>query len=530
MNEQPLLVNSALVVGGGSAGFLVALSLAKKIPWLKISLLRSPDIGIIGVGEGTTASVTHHLHDYLEIDPAEFFALAKPQWKLGLRMLWGNRPYFDYTFRKQMETHFALLDRATAFYIPEGQDFSRAGVTSALMADNRVFLRGPDGYPVVGSDVAYHIENELFVGYLERKVREAGIPITDGTIQQVERDAKGVRRVVLEDGRSLEADLFVDASGFRSVLLGTALEEPFNSFKSSLFCEKAVVGGWARSDEPIKPYTTVESMEAGWCWQIEHEHRINRGYVYAPDFISDAEAEAEFLRKNPRVERTRIVPFRSGCYERGWVGNVVSIGNANGFVEPLEATALDVICTTSRTLALTLSESEGWITPTVWGLYNSRVKRLWDQIRRFLAVHYKFNRRYDTPFWQACREETDILDAKPLVDYYREQGPRGAWANKLLGVSDPFGAEGYFTMLIGMEVPYSTRTEPTGEQADAWNRIQAEFGNVTRGAYTVDQALQVVRHPAWKWPETLYRSPMSKPEGFEPVPWKSGEINQYISR
>lgn len=530
MNDQPLLINSALVVGGGSAGFLVALSLAKKVPWLKISLLRSPDIGIIGVGEGTTASVTHHLHDYLEIDPSEFFNLAKPQWKLGLRMLWGTRPYFDYTFRKQMETNFALLDRSTGFYIPPGRDFCRAGVTSALMADNRVFLRGKDGYPVVGSDVAYHIENELFVNYLERKVRAAGIPIADGTIQQVERDAKGVRRLILSDGKTLEADLFVDASGFGSVLLGKALEEPFSSFKSSLFCEKAVVGGWARGEEPIKPYTTVESMSAGWCWQIEHEHRINRGYVYAPDFISDSGAEAEFRKKNPKVERTRVVPFRSGCHERSWVGNVVAIGNANGFVEPLEATALDAICTQSRTLALTLSESEGWITPTVWGLYNSRVRRLWEQIRKFLAVHYKFNRRFDTPFWKACREDTDILDANYLVDYFREQGPRSAWVNKLLGVSDPFGAEGYFTMLIGMEVPYGTRTEPNGAQADAWNRIQAEFGNVTRGAYTVPQALQVVRHPAWKWPESLYRNPGGKANDFEPAQWMDGEGNLYIAR
>ena len=161
-------------------------------------------------------------------------------------------------------------------------------------------------------------------------------------------------------------------------------------------------------------------------------------------------------------------------------------------------------------------------------LYNSRVRRLWDQIRRFLAVHYKFNRRFDTPFWKACREDTDILDAQLLVDYYREQGPRGAWVNKLLGVFDPFGAEGYFTMLIGMEVPYGTRSVPAREQAEAWNRITTEFGNVTRGAYTVDQALQVVRHPAWKWPETLYRSPMSKPGGYESVEWKDGEGNRYI--
>jgi tryptophan halogenase len=146
----------------------------------------------------------------------------------------------------------------------------------------------------------------------------------------------------------------------------------------------------------------------------------------------------------------------------------------------------------------------------VWALFNSRVGKHWEQVRRFLAVHYKYNRRYDTPFWKACREDTDIREAEDLVRYYREQGPRGVWVNKILGVSDPFGAEGYFTMLIGMEVPYGTRSTPTAEQAASWRKIQDEFGNVTRGAYTVDQALQVVRHPGWKWPETLYRHPDRK--------------------
>jgi tryptophan halogenase len=113
--------------------------------------------------------------------------------------------------------------------------------------------------------------------------------------------------------------------------------------------------GWARTDEPIKPYTTVETMECGWCWQIEHEHWINRGYVFSSSFISDDAARQELLRKNPRISNEpRFVPFRPGRREKMWVGNVVGVGNSSGFVEPLEATSLATIVTQARALASTL--------------------------------------------------------------------------------------------------------------------------------------------------------------------------------
>ncbi len=115
----------------------------------------------------------------------------------------------------------------------------------------------------------------------------------------------GIAAVHLEDGRRLDADFFIDCSGFRSELLGKALAEPFLSFDRSLFCDRAVVGGWERTDEPILPYTTAETMDCGWAWQIEHEHHVNRGYVYSSQAISDDEAAAEFLRKNPKAPRRR---------------------------------------------------------------------------------------------------------------------------------------------------------------------------------------------------------------------------------
>jgi tryptophan halogenase len=304
----------------------------------------------------------------------------------------------------------------------------------------------------------------------------------------------------------MTADLFVDASGFRSVLLGQAFQEPFISYKGTLLCDRAVVGGWVRREEPIRPCTTAETMSAGWCWQIEHEFRINRGYVFASDFLTNAEAEDEFRKANPRVEHTRFVPFRTGRYERAWVKNVVAVGNASGFVEPLEATALGVICDQARALAETLADGESIITPTLTRQYNRQHALAWDSIRRFLAVHYRYNTRLDTPFWRACREHVDLAGAEEVVAYYQENGPTSAWRNMLIGESDPFGMEGYLALLVGQQVPCQRRPVFSQQEQKSWRQIQDEIRARAARAFSVAEALTIIRDPKWSWPAEIYHS------------------------
>jgi tryptophan halogenase len=281
------------------------------------------------------------------------------------------------------------------------------------------------------------------------------------------------------------------------------------SFKNALFCDRAVVGGWTRAEEPIKPYTTAESMDCGWCWQIEHEHRINRGYVYSSAFISDEEAEREFRSKNPKAEKTRIVKFVCGCYQRGWVKNVVGIGNAFGFVEPLEASSLATICLQSQIMAETLVSSHGQVSETLKGLFNARCSGIWNSIRDFLAVHYKFNRRLDNPFWRECREKTDIGTAEEIVEYFRENGPSGLWRVPLFQNCEyrNWGMEGYFAMLVGMKVPYRKTYEPTDSERQLWKQLQQEFKAAASRAYSTEEALQLVRSPNWEWPAEIFKWP-----------------------
>ncbi len=229
------------------------------------------------MGESTTPNFPRHIFEYLGIPRKRFYELAEPTWKLGIKFLWGSRGRFDYTFNLQLDSRWPELPKPTGFYCDD--DFDNASLPGALMRHEMAFPRQASGAPDIHPWHAFHIENKKFVAILELVAREHGVEFTDGEVTGTERGPKGIAAIHLKDGQRLEADFFIDASGFRSELLGKALEQPFISFKQSLFCDRAVIGGWDRTDEPIQPYTTAETMNSGWAWQIDHEKLINRGYV-----------------------------------------------------------------------------------------------------------------------------------------------------------------------------------------------------------------------------------------------------------
>ncbi|HEY2586261.1 MAG TPA: FAD-dependent oxidoreductase [Tepidisphaeraceae bacterium] len=492
-------IRRVLVLGGGSAGFLAAITLKAKLPDLQVTVLRSREIGIIGVGEGSIIGVAKHLHCFLEVDTATFYRLVQPTWKLGVRFLrWGPRPYFDYSFALQLHARYQGLPKYTGYYCDDA--FDDVAMPTALMSRNRAFRRLQNGLPGIGRDFAYHFENELLCNYLEMEARRRGVTITDGNVLEATEDDQGITGLRLQEGGTATADLYIDSSGFRSVLLGGALREPFVSFKSSLFCDRAVVGGWDRTAaEPIKPYTTAETMDHGWCWQIEHERRINRGYVYSSSFCADDAAEREFRAKNPKVQSTRIVKFVTGCYQRSWVKNVVAIGNAAGFVEPLEATSLGVICTQLEFLATVLIDCDRQPDEHWRRLINVRHARVWESIRRFLALHYRFNTRQQTPFWRECVQKSDLAGAEPVVEYYQHSGPTPLPCLAMLDQYDLFGAEGYLSMLVGQGVPYRHASEPTAAELQAVADIRRAVGQHAEAGVTSEEALQWIRRPDWVW-------------------------------
>ncbi len=492
------MIESVVVLGGGSAGLIAAVTLRRVLPDLPVVVLRSSEIGVIGVGEGTTPYFGTHFFKNLGLHPKKFYQQAQPTWKLGIRFKWGRAGDFSYPFTPELSRKPDALPRYPGFFAGDEPTFF--GMGTACMHHERAFPRRRDGMPDLSLGHAYHIENEKLVGWLESTARSLGVRFVEGKVAEVDHGDDRVDALVLEDGQRIEGDLFIDASGFRSEILSKAFDEPWIDYSGSLFCERAVIGGWERTDETIHPYTTAETMDAGWCWQIEHEHWINRGYVYSPSFISDDEALAEFMAKNPKVSNEpRVVRFRSGRTRRSWVGNVVAVGNASGFVEPLEATALHNICYQSRGVAATLLDSACRPSESMVELYNRGNANAWDNIRDFLAVHYAFNDLLDTPFWQACRNDTDLGAAEAFVRYYRDNGPTTSSCGPLMPSENSFGMEGYLSMFLGQRLDHARSYQPDDKELKAWQRYQSELAKRAKSGFTVAQTLELMRSPRWKW-------------------------------
>lgn len=483
-------IEKVVILGGGSAGLLAALALKNCLPKLSVKVYRSKAIGVIGVGEGTTPPVVELLHLGCRIPVERFIKQAAPTIKLGLRFEWGKRPHFNYAYGFQVTDPNRSLPKFTGFYCQD--DFTAANPVSALMDAGKAFAM-VNGNPLWNKFTSYHVYNPTFVEFLERECESIGVELIDATLESVESDEQGVKRLNFDGGRSAQGDLYVDASGFKSVLLGEAMKVPFIDFSKTLYCDRALVGTWERTTEPILPYTNCETMDSGWCWQIEHESCINRGYVYSSQFLSDDEAEIEVKRKNPKLTKMNIVKFKSGYYAESWVGNVVGVGNACGFVEPLESTGLMIICEEVKRLAQLLLHSNQTPTPTLRAVHNRVMANEWESIRGFLAIHYKFNDRLDTPFWKAARADVEVAGAKTFIDFYSENGPLIVHDHALLGRDDIFGLEGHVTLMLGQRIPYSNIPPISPDEWSAWRGFQARNREIARNGIDIRQMLDGIR-------------------------------------
>jgi tryptophan halogenase len=181
------------------------------------------------------------------------------------------------------------------------------------------------------------------------------------------------------------------------------------------------------------------------------------------------------------------------------------MGNSFGFVEPLEATSLAAICAQAQGLAETLRDSDGVLGPCLIKQYNKRDARNWDTIRKFLALHFKFAEALDTPYWQACRADADLGGADEIVEYYRDNGPSVLARATLLEQGDQFNMEGYLSMLVGQQVPHSSKFTPDERERVAWQKIRQSVYNQAARAYSVAEALSLIRSANWVWPAEMYR-------------------------
>ena len=503
MSDTLKPIEKICVLGGGSAGYLSAVALRRLLPGREVVVVQSNKKPVIGVGESTTAALPLFLHQTLGLERKRFYAEVEPSWKLGIRFIWGppEIPHFNYTFSFELSdraNHDPLRKRA-AYYCLNHQ--GHPGPLSALMDRDLspcLFVYG-GRYQMLKRPYGYHIDNKKFLAYLYAIGGEFGVQFLTGDVVGIDHHESGdVRSLKLEDGSEIEADLFVDCSGFESVLLGKALGEKFVDFADTLFCDSAIVSDYNREDL-ILPYTTAETMDHGWCWRTDLRDRVSLGYVHDSSFCSTDQAMQELKRKHPEVgDNMRRIKFPSGRYENFWQRNVIAIGNSAGFVEPLESTALHVIAEQLADVCGSLLDSDYRIEPVAREVANSRYRRTWDTIRDFLALHYKFNERLDTPFWRSCREHTNLREAQPIVDMYQKLGPHKA-CRELLPDKSLFQFEGYLAMLLGQRVPTACNPRLDDQDLSDWATYQKSVTETVSQAVSVRQALKIVSSPEWSW-------------------------------
>ncbi|MCA9266573.1 MAG: tryptophan 7-halogenase, partial [Planctomycetales bacterium] len=267
-----------------------------------------------------------------------------------------------------------------------------------------------------------------------------------------------------------------------------------------LFTDSAILGTWERRiNEPINAYTTIDTMNAGWAWQTDHEDRVNRGYTYCSDFITREQAEEEFVERNPGIQIMGHVGFTPGVYEKSWEKNVVAMGNATGFVEPLEATALWALCDDCKSLMESIRLANGTVSPSLRAVYNRRSAGQWEGIRYNLGAHFKYNRRLSTPFWRRCQEEIDLGWAQQIEDFYRENGPSLLFREDWVSPPVFFDVADYLYMLVGQDVPYKTTWQISSRESQLWDKRKAHFRQRARAAMTAEEAIKILRHPDYPW-------------------------------
>ncbi|MGK6353602.1 tryptophan halogenase family protein [Sphingomonas sp. DT-207] len=420
-----------IVVGGGTAGWMVAAALGRLLPQAcTVRLVESAEIGIVGVGEATLP----HLRAFLQtlgLDEAEFMVRTHATFKLGIEFRDFGKPGDRYlhpfgAFGQPLGDvpFLACWLRARAERLT-GEGISAFSVAD-VMAHERRFARptGEPGALAAAFGYAYQFDATLFGPYLRTVSEHMGVVRTEGRIVAVERDAESgdVAAVALENGERIEGDLFVDCSGFRSLLLGDALGEEWEDWSHWLPCDRAVALPCASPPGEIEPFTRATAMSAGWRWRIPLRHRVGNGYVYSSAHLSDdaaADAILAAIEGEPLAD-PRVLRFRAGRRRRSWSHNVVAVGLASGFLEPLESTSIYLV-QAAITQLLELFPI-GPVEPADRDEFNRLVDYEYDRIRDFLILHYHATSRADSGFWDHVRTMPipDSLAAK--IELFRRAG------------------------------------------------------------------------------------------------------------
>lgn len=485
-------IKHVLVVGGGTAGWLSACHLAKKLnsnlpDGIKVTLVESPEIPTIGVGEGTVPAIRNTL-EYLGISESDFVRECDVTFKQSIKFVdWLDKPgtatdnyyhhIFDYPAISDVDlTPYWLMGQAGEVpYVDavavQGQ-VCDGGFGPKLMTHPE--YQGATNY-------AYHLDAAKMARFLTQHATEKlGVNHILATVTDVQMASDGnIAAIDTKEVGVLSADLFVDCTGFAALMIGQKLGVEFISKSDVLFVDHAlaVQVPYVNADDPIPCYTISTAKEAGWIWDIGLSERRGTGYVYSSKHTSHERAE-EVMRSYLRETigsaaddvMCRRIPMQIGYREKFWVKNCVSIGLSQGFVEPLEATGLLVFDATARMLADLFPPSLETM-PAIAARFNDRVKFAWDRVIDFIKLHYCLSKRDDSEFW---RDNCDpVTIPQTLLDnlaLWKHQPPSSYDFSSKLEI---FNLENYLYVLYGMK--FETEMGPIAYRYKDSELAQAAF-------------------------------------------------------
>ncbi|MHB1272413.1 MAG: tryptophan halogenase family protein [Rhodanobacter sp.] len=424
-------IKNIVIVGGGTAGWMAAAAFAKVLGReYAIQLVESEEIGTIGVGEATVPHLKL-FNNLLEIDEIEFVKATRSTFKLGIQFNDWSRPGDSYVHGFGTIGHDVGLLPFHQYWIKAAQ----AGKASDIGAYSLNTVAAPRGkFMVSATDVpaisplaniayAYHFDAGLYAQYLRGYAEKRGVMRTEGKITQTALHADNgfVEAVILESGERIEGDLFIDCSGFRGLLIEQALHTGYDDFTHWLPCDRALAVPCEKVGPPT-PYTRSTARPAGWQWRIPLQHRTGNGYVYSSAHVSDDEAAATLLKNldGRALGDPRLLRFTTGMRKKFWNRNVVALGLASGFMEPLESTSIYLIQSGIARLLNLFPQRD--FSPVLIDRYNAQSSFEFERIRDFLILHYHATQRDDTPFWDYCRTMPIPEQLEDNIRLFRDSG------------------------------------------------------------------------------------------------------------
>ncbi|HKC15324.1 MAG TPA: tryptophan halogenase family protein [Steroidobacteraceae bacterium] len=417
---------SITILGGGTAGWMAAAAFATRLPreHYAISLVESDEISTVGVGEATLPHLKV-FNELIGVEEARFMQATRATFKLGIEFRDWNRPGDAYlhpfgAFGEpwggiEFQHHWMRLRSSARPVRPIGEySFSVSAARACLFGFPSPDARSPQST----FSYAYHLDAGLYAAMLRQWGEAHGVRRHEGRVQGIARDgATGhVRHLQLVSGERIEGDLFIDCSGFRSLLVGEELGVAWQDWAEWLPCDRAWAVPCARQG-PLTPNTRSTAALAGWKWRIPLQHRVGNGYVYSSRWMADEQARDSLLDslESRPLSEPRLLRFRAGRRVRAWEGNCVAIGLAGGFLEPLESTSIFLIqAGVTDLLRLMPRPGPQPFDERLREEFNRLTDLQYERIRDFLVLHYAANERVGEPLW-------DHVRTMPLPDSLRHK-------------------------------------------------------------------------------------------------------------